>query len=35
VTEKLRFGRKDERALRVRVNFAGEEHEFTFVPPQS
>jgi hypothetical protein len=35
VTEKLRFGRKDEHVLRVRVNFAGEEHEFTFVPPQS
>jgi hypothetical protein len=35
VTEKLRFGRKDERALRVQVNFAGEQHEFSFVPPES
>jgi hypothetical protein len=35
VTEKLRFGRKDEHALRVRVNFAGEEHEFNFIPPES
>lgn len=33
VTEKLRFGRKDERALRVTVSFNGEEHEFDFVPP--
>jgi len=35
VTEKLRFGRKDEHVLRVRVNFAGEEHEFNFIPPES
>jgi hypothetical protein len=35
VIEKLRFGRKDEHALRVQVNFAGEQHEFNFVPPES
>jgi len=35
VTEKLRWGRKDEHVLRMRVNFSGEEHEFTFVPPES
>jgi hypothetical protein len=35
VTEKLRFGRKDEHALRVQVNFAGEQHEFNFIPPES
>jgi hypothetical protein len=34
VTEKLRFGRKDEKALRVVVSFNGEEHEFSFVPPE-
>ena len=35
VTEKLRFGRKEEHALRVTVNFAGEEHEINFVPPEN
>jgi hypothetical protein len=33
VSEKLKFGRKEERALRVRVEFNGEQHEFTVVPP--
>jgi hypothetical protein len=33
VTEKLRFSRKEDRALRVVVAFNGEEHEFNFEPP--
>jgi hypothetical protein len=33
VSEKLKFARKEERALRVRVEFNGEQHEFTVVPP--
>jgi len=34
VSEKLKFARKEERALRVLVDFNGERHEFTVVPPQ-
>ncbi len=33
VTQKIRFGRKEERALRVVVEFNGEQHEFSFSAP--
>lgn len=33
VTDKIKFGRKEERALRVVVTFNGEEHEFKFEAP--
>jgi hypothetical protein len=33
VTEKIKFSRKDERALRVVVDFNGEQHEFNFAAP--
>jgi hypothetical protein len=33
VTEKIRFGRKDEHALRVVVDFNGEQHQFDFAAP--
>lgn len=33
VTEKIRFSRKEERALRVVVDFNGEHHEFSFEAP--
>lgn len=33
VSEKLKFARKEERSLRVTVEFNGEQHEFTLVPP--
>jgi hypothetical protein len=33
VTDKLKFGRKDERALHVTVDFNGEQHEFNFAVP--
>jgi hypothetical protein len=35
VTEKIKFGRKDEHALRVVVDFNGEQHEFDFAAPPS
>jgi hypothetical protein len=35
VTEKIKFGRKDEHALRVVVDFNGEQHEFNFAAPPS
>lgn len=34
VTEKLKFARKEERSLRVLVDFNGEQHEFTVAVPQ-
>jgi len=33
VTQKIKFGRKDERALRVVVEFSGEQHVFEFAAP--
>ena len=33
VTEKIKFARKDEHALRVVVDFNGEQHEFNFAAP--
>lgn len=33
VTEKIKFGRKDEHALRVVVDFNGEQHQFDFAAP--
>ena len=33
VTEKMKFGRKEERALRVTVDYNGETHEFNFAAP--
>ncbi len=33
VTEKIRFSRKEEKALRVVVDFNGEQHEFNFEAP--
>lgn len=33
VTDRIKFGRKDEKALRVVVSFNGEEHEFNFEAP--
>jgi len=33
VSEKLKFGRKEAHSLRVLVEFNGEQHEFTVVPP--
>ena len=33
VTEKIKFSRKEERALRVVIDFNGEQHEFNFVAP--
>ncbi len=33
VTQKIKFGRKEERALRVVVEFNGEQHEFSFSAP--
>jgi hypothetical protein len=33
VSEKLKFARKEQHALRVLVDFNGEQHEFTVVPP--
>jgi hypothetical protein len=33
VSEKLKFSRKEERSLRVHVDFNGEQHEFVVVPP--
>jgi hypothetical protein len=33
VTQKIKFGRKEERSLRVVVSFNGEEHEFSFAAP--
>src|SRR5262245_39614174 len=33
VSEKLKFARKEERTLRVLVEFNGEQHEFSVVPP--
>jgi hypothetical protein len=33
VTQKVKFGRKEERALRVQVDFNGEQHEFNFAAP--
>lgn len=33
VTQKTEFGRKEERALRVVVEFNGEQHQFTFAAP--
>ena len=33
VSEKLKFTRKEERSLHVTVEFNGEQHEFTVVPP--
>jgi hypothetical protein len=33
VSEKLKFARKEERRLRVTVEFNGEQHEFSLVPP--
>jgi hypothetical protein len=33
VSEKLKFTRKEERRLRVTVEFNGEQHEFSVVPP--
>ena len=33
VTDKLKFGRKDEKSLRVSVSFNGERHEFAFEAP--
>jgi hypothetical protein len=35
VTEKLKFGRKDEKALHVVVDFNGETHEFNFAAPSN
>jgi hypothetical protein len=35
VTEKIKFGRKDEHALRVVVDFNGEQHQFDFAAPPS
>jgi hypothetical protein len=35
VTGKIKFGRKDEHALRVVVDFNGEQHEFDFAVPPS
>lgn len=34
VTQKIQFGRKDQRALRVVVEFNGEQHEFEFAAPE-
>jgi hypothetical protein len=33
VTQKIKFGRKEERALRVTVEFNGEQHVFEFAAP--
>jgi hypothetical protein len=33
VTGKIKFGRKDEKSLRVTVSFNGEQHEFAFDAP--
>lgn len=33
VTQKIKFGRKEERALRVVVELNGEQHEFNFPAP--
>ncbi|MEA3183441.1 MAG: hypothetical protein QOI59_6964 [Gammaproteobacteria bacterium] len=33
VTQTIKFGRKEERSLRVVVAFNGEQHEFTFAAP--
>jgi hypothetical protein len=33
VTQKIKFGRKEERSLRVVVSFNGEQHEFSFAAP--
>ncbi|MBB6094873.1 hypothetical protein HNQ60_003760 [Povalibacter uvarum] len=33
VTDKIKFGRKEEKALRVVVSFNGEDHEFNFEAP--
>lgn len=33
VTDKIKFGRKDEKSLRVTVSFNGEQHEFAFEAP--
>ena len=33
VTQKIKFGRKEEKGLRVVVSFNGEEHEFSFAAP--
>jgi len=33
VTQKIKFGRKEERSLRVVVEFNGEQHEFAFAAP--
>ncbi len=33
VTEKIKFGRKEERTLRVSIEYNGESHEFNFPAP--
>jgi hypothetical protein len=33
VTQKIKFGRKEERALRVTVELNGEQHVFEFAAP--
>ncbi len=35
VTQQIKFGRKEEQALRVLVDFNGEQHEFNFVVPRA